>query len=71
MAFRLTENLFDKRCAADSHFFWTWRRAIQFGPDFSKYRDCVANYERMQQRRAVKKALDFEKQVQAEFAKAA
>ena len=31
----------------------------------------AADYERMQQRPAVKKALDFEKQVQAEFAKAA
>ena len=65
------EYFFDKWCAADSHFFWTWRRAIQFGLDFSKYRNCVAHYERMQQRPAVKKALDFEKQVQAEFAKAA
>ena len=65
------EYFFDKWCAADSHFFWTWRRAIQFSLDFSKYRNCVAHYERMQQRPAVKKALDFEKQVQAEFAKAA
>ena len=65
------EYFFNTWCAADSHFFWTWRRAIQFGLDFSKYRNCAAHFERMQQRPAVKKALDFEKQVQAEFAKAA
>ena len=65
------EYFFDKWCAADSHFFWTWRRAIQFKLDFSKYRNCVAHYERMQQRPAVKKALDFEKQLQEQFAKAA
>ena len=65
------EYFFDKWCAADSHFFWTWRRAILLGQDFSKYRNCVAHFERMQQRPAVKKALDFEKQVQAKFAKAA
>ena len=62
---------FGKWCAADTHFFWTWRRATQFSLDFSKYRNCVAHFERMQQRAAVKKALDFEKQVLAEFAKAA
>ena len=65
------EYFFGQWCAADSHFFWTWRRATQFGLDFSKYRNCVAHFERMQQRPAVKKALEFEKQVQAEFAKAA
>jgi len=65
------EYFFDQWCAADSHFFWTWRRAITLGLDFSKYRNCAAHSERMQQRPAVKKALDFEKQVQAEFAKAA
>jgi len=65
------EYFFGKWCAADSHFFWTWRRATQFGLDYSKYQNCVAHFERMQQRPAVKKALEFEKQVQAEFAKAA
>ena len=65
------EYFFDKWCAADSHFFWAWRRAITLGLDFSKYRNCAAHYERMQQRPAVKKALDFEKQVLAKFATAA
>ena len=65
------EYFFDRWCAADSHFFWTWRRAIQFDLDFSKYRNCVGHFERMQQRPAVTKALKFEKQVLAEFAKAA
>ena len=65
------EDFFDQWCASDSHFFWTWRRATQFSLDFSKYGNCAAHFERMQQRPSVKKAFDFEKQVQAEFAAAA
>ncbi|MBI2316958.1 MAG: glutathione S-transferase family protein [Betaproteobacteria bacterium] len=74
-AFGIAEDLlagcdyfFGKWCAADTHFFWTWRRATQFSLDFSKYRNCAAHFERMRERPAVKKALDFERQVQAEFA---
>lgn len=63
------EYFFDRWCAADTHFFWTWRRATQFGLDFSKHGNGAAHFERMQRRPAVKKALDFEKQVQAEFAR--
>ncbi len=58
-------------CAADSHFFWAWRRAITLGVDFPKYRNCAAHSERMQQRPAVKAALDYEKQVLKEFGKGA
>ena len=65
------EYFFDRWCAADSHFMWCWRRAIQFGLDFSKYKNCVAHYECMQKRPAVAKALEFETQTQAELAKAA
>ena len=61
---------FDNWCAADSHFFWAWRRAITLGQDFKQYRNCTAHSERMQQRPAVRKALAYEKQVLAEFAKA-
>lgn len=61
----------DQWCAADSHFFWTWRRATQFNLDFSQYRHCVAHHERMHQRPAVAKALAYERQVQEEFARAA
>ncbi len=61
---------FDRWCAADSHFFWAWRRAITLGLDFAHYRNCAAHSERMQQRLSVIKALDYEKQVLAEFAKA-
>jgi len=65
------EYFFDQWCAADSHFFWAWRRAITLGLDFPKYRNCAAHCARMQQRPAVGRALDYEKQVLAEFAKAA
>jgi glutathione S-transferase len=61
----------DQWCAADSHFFWTWRRATQFNLDFSKYTHCVAHHERMHQRVAVKKTIEFEKTTMAEQAKAA
>ncbi len=61
---------FDRWCAADSHFFWAWRRAITLGQSFPKYRNCAAHSERMQHRSAVIKSLDYEKQVLAEFAKA-
>lgn len=63
------EYFFDRWCAADTHFFWTWRRATQFGLDFSKHGNSAAHFERMQRRPAVKRALDFEKQVQTEFAR--
>ena len=65
------EYFFGKWCAADSHFFWTWRRATQFDLDFSKYRHCVEHHERMHRRPAVIKTLDYERQVQLEQARAA
>lgn len=65
------EYFFDKWCAADSHFMWCWRRATQFNLDYSKYAGCAAHYERMQKRPAVARALDYEKQIQSEFARAA
>jgi glutathione S-transferase len=65
------EYFFGTWCAADSHFMWCWRRATQFGLDFSKYGNCAAHYERMQKRPAVARAFEFEKQTQSELAKAA
>ena len=65
------EYFFGKWCAADSHFMWCWRRAIQFGLDFSKYGNCSGHCERIQKRPAVARALEFEKQVQTELARAA
>lgn len=62
---------FEHFTAADAHFFWTFRRGQQFGLDVSAYKNCMAHFELLQTRPSVQKALAFEKDVQAEFAKAA
>lgn len=62
------EYFFDHFTAADAHFFWCVRRATQFDLDLSAYPDCRAHFERMQTRASVRKALDYEKEVQASFA---
>jgi glutathione S-transferase len=65
------EFFFDHFTAADAHFFWCFRRATQFELDLSKFKNCQAHFERMKTRPSVQKLLDFEKTVQADFAKAA
>ena len=62
------EYFFDHFTAADAHFFWCVRRATQFDMDLSAYPGCRAHFERMQTRASVRKALDYEKEVQASFA---
>ena len=65
------EWFFDHFTAADAYFFWCFRRAVLFKLDVASFPNCVAHYERMQQRPCVKKLLAYEAQVQGEFAKAA
>lgn len=65
------EWFFDHFTAADAYFFWCFRRAVIFKLDVSPFPNCVAHYERMQERASVKKLIAYEKQVQEEFAKAA
>ncbi len=65
------EWFFDHFTAPDAHFFWCVRRGTQFGLDFSPFKNVMAHFERMQQRPSVQKLLAFEKDVQAQFAKAA
>jgi glutathione S-transferase len=65
------EFFFDHFTAVDAHFFWCFRRGTQFQLDQSGFRNCTAHFERMQARPSVQKLLAFEKDVQAEFAKAA
>jgi glutathione S-transferase len=62
---------FDHFTAPDAHFFWCFRRATQFELDLSAFTHCRAHFDRMQQRPSVQKLLAFEKEVQANFAKAA
>ena len=65
------EFFFDHFTAADAHFFWCFRRGSQFDLDLSVFASCTAHFERMQRRASVQKLLEYEKSVQAEFAKAA
>lgn len=65
------EFFFDHFTAADAHFFWCLRRASQFGLDLSGFKSCLAHHERLKTRPSVQKVLAFEKDVQAQFAKAA
>lgn len=62
---------FDHFTAPDAHFFWCFRRATLFELDLSRFKNCIAHFERMKQRPSVQKLLAYEKEVQAAFARAA
>ena len=61
----------DHFSCVDAYFYWCFRRATQFKPDVSGFKNCMAHMHRMEQRASVKKLLAYEAQIQAEFAKAA
>jgi glutathione S-transferase len=60
---------FDHFTAADAYFFWCFRRATQFELPLSQFANCMAHFERMQQRPSVRKVLAYETEVRNEFAK--
>ena len=62
---------FDHFTAVDAHFFWCFRRGSQFNLDLSQFENCMAHFERMQQRPSVRKLLAYEAEVQSAFAQAA
>lgn len=61
----------DHFTAVDAYFFWCFRRAMSFKLDVSAFKNCVAHFERMQDRASVQKVQAYEKEVQAAFARAA
>ena len=61
---------FDHFTTVDAHFFWAFRRATQFDLALQDLTNCQAHFARMQERDSVKKVLNFEKDVQAQFAAA-
>jgi glutathione S-transferase len=65
------EWFFDHFTAPDAYFFWCFRRAISFKLELSLFKNCHAHWERMRGRASVQKLEAHEKQVMAEFAKAA
>ena len=56
---------------ADAYFYWTFRRGAAFGADLSRFKNCMAHRQRMEQRASVQALLAHEEQVKAEFARAA
>ena len=65
------EWFFDHFTAVDAHFFWCFRRGTQFNLDLSQFKNCIAHFERMQQRPSVRKLLAYEQEVHTAFANAA
>ena len=64
------EYFFDNFTAVDAHFFWCFRRGMQFELELSKFNNCMVHFEHMKSRPSVKKLLAYEKEVQNEFVKA-
>ena len=56
---------------ADAYFYWTFRRGAAFGADLSRFKNCMAHRQRMEQRASVQALIAHEEQVKAEFARAA
>lgn len=65
------EWVFNNWTAIDVYFFWCWRRASLFKLDLSGFDSYAFHAERVARRPSVQRALDYEREVQAEFAKAA
>ncbi len=65
------EYFFDHFTAPDAYFFWCFKRALSFKLDLSRFTNCAAHFERMQQRPSVQKVLAHEKRVQDAFSQAA
>lgn len=65
------EWFFDHFTSVDAHFFWCFRRATLFDLELSRFKNSMAHFERMKTRPSVQKVLAYEKDVQAQFAKAA
>jgi len=65
------EYFFDHFTAADAHFFWCFRRGLQFKLDLSGFPNCSAHFERMTNRPSVQRLLSYEKAILEEFARAA
>ena len=65
------EFFFDHFTAPDVYFFWCLRRTLSFKLDLSDFPNCMAHFKRIEQRPSVQKVIAHEKQVEADFARAA
>jgi glutathione S-transferase len=62
---------FDHFTAADAHFFWCFRRGMQFELDLARFTHCQAHHKRLLARPSFQKCLAYEKSVETKFANAA
>ncbi|MEY2621732.1 MAG: hypothetical protein RIT26_1552 [Pseudomonadota bacterium] len=60
----------DRFSCADAYFYWTFRRGGAFGSDLSRFKNCTAHRQRVEQRDSVKALLAHEEKVKAELARA-
>ena len=65
------EFFFDHFTAVDAYFFWCFKRGGELGVNQKAYPNCNAHFTRLHGRPSVAKALAFEKETLAGFAKAA
>lgn len=65
------EFFFDHFTTPDAYFFWCFRRGLSFKLDLSRFSHCMAHFERLQQRPSIRKVIEHEKVVDAEFARTA
>lgn len=65
------EFFFDHFTTPDAYFFWCFRRGLSFKLDLSRFSHCMAHFERLQQRPSIRKVIEHEKAVDAEFARTA
>ena len=59
--------LFGDYTGPDAHLFWCMRRAGQLGVDLSSLPNLISHFERMMQRKSVKKLLAFEEETLKAF----
>jgi len=62
---------FDRFTTPDAYFFWCFRRAISFKLDLAAFPNCMAHQQRLLERPSIRKVLEHEKAVDAEFARTA
>ena len=65
------EWFFSHFTSADAYFFWCFKRGGELGVNQKAYPNCNAHFTRLHSRPSVAKALAFEKETMAGFAKAA
>jgi len=65
------EWMFDHWTAVDAYLFWVWRRFGIFKIEIPPFPNYAGHGERMMKRESVKRALAFEREVQAQAEKAA